>query len=72
LHRIKTAYIQTDEGWVNTQNKSNKKQKMGTYAVTHRCSAFTKDLPVFKIRVAHPFSVLCSPIMYIYALGSVL
>jgi hypothetical protein len=33
LHKIKTAYIQTDEGWVNTQNKSNKKQKMGTYAV---------------------------------------
>jgi hypothetical protein len=25
---------------------------------THRCSAFTKDLPVIKIRVAHPFSVL--------------
>jgi hypothetical protein len=26
-------YIQTDEGGVNTQYKSNKKQKMGTYAV---------------------------------------
>jgi hypothetical protein len=25
--------MQTDEGWVNTQYKSNKKQKMGTYAV---------------------------------------
>jgi hypothetical protein len=35
---------------------------------THRCSAFTKDLPVIKIRVAHPFSVLCSPIMCLYVL----
>jgi hypothetical protein len=26
---------------------------------THRCSAFTKDLPNIKIRVAHLFSVLC-------------
>ena len=34
LHKIKTGYIQTDEGRVNTQYKSNKKQKMGTYAVT--------------------------------------
>ena len=33
LLKIKTGYIQTDEGWVNTQYKSNKKQKMGTYAV---------------------------------------
>ena len=33
LHKIKTGYIQTDEGWVNTQYKSNKKQNMGTYAV---------------------------------------
>ena len=33
LHKIKTGYIQTEEGWVNTQYKSNKKQKMGTYAV---------------------------------------
>ena len=33
LHKIKTAYIQTDAGWVNTQYKSNKKQKMGTYTV---------------------------------------
>ena len=33
LHKIKTGYIQTDEGRVNTQYKSNKKQKMGTYAV---------------------------------------
>ena len=31
--RIKTGYKQTDEGGVNTQYKSNKKQKMGTYAV---------------------------------------
>jgi hypothetical protein len=33
LHRIKTGYIQTDEGRINTQYKSNKKQKVGTYAV---------------------------------------
>jgi hypothetical protein len=33
LHKIKTGYIQTDEGWVNTQYKSNKKHKKGTYAV---------------------------------------
>jgi hypothetical protein len=33
LLKIKTGYIQTDEGVVNTQYKSNKKQKMGTYAV---------------------------------------
>ena len=33
LLKIKTGYIQTDEGMVNTQYKSNKKQKMGTYAV---------------------------------------
>ena len=39
---------------------------------THRCSAFTKDVPVIKIRVAHLFSVLCSPIMCLYVLGSVL
>jgi hypothetical protein len=39
---------------------------------THTCSAFTKDLPVIKIRVAHLFSVLCSPIMCLYVLGSVL
>ena len=31
--KIKTGYIQTDEGGFNTQYKSNKKQKMGTYAV---------------------------------------
>ena len=31
--KIKTGYIQTDEGVVNAQYKSNKKQKMGTYAV---------------------------------------
>ena len=31
--KIKTAYTQTDEGGVNSQYKSNKKQKMGTYAV---------------------------------------
>ncbi len=30
--KIKTEYIQTDEGGVNTKYKSNKKQKMGTYA----------------------------------------
>jgi hypothetical protein len=29
----------------------------------HRCTAFTKDLLVIKIRVSHLFSVLCSPIM---------
>ena len=33
LHKIKTGYIQTDESRVNTQYKSNKKQKMETYAV---------------------------------------
>jgi hypothetical protein len=33
LLKIKTGYIQTDESWVNTQYKTNKKQKMGTYAV---------------------------------------
>ncbi len=33
LLKIKTGYIQTDEGGVNTQYKSNKEQKMGTYAV---------------------------------------
>jgi hypothetical protein len=33
LHKIKTGYIQRDEGRVNTQYKSNKKQRMGTYAV---------------------------------------
>jgi hypothetical protein len=33
LLKIKTGYIQTDEGGVNTQYKSNKKQKMGTYAI---------------------------------------
>ena len=33
LLKISTGYIQTDEGGVNTQYKSNKKQKMGTYAV---------------------------------------
>jgi len=33
LLKIKTGYIQTDEGEVNTQYKSNNKQKMGTYAV---------------------------------------
>ena len=33
LLKIKNGYIQTDEGGVNTQYKTNKKQKMGTYAV---------------------------------------
>jgi hypothetical protein len=33
LHKIKTGYMQTDEGWVNTQYKSNRKQKMRTYTV---------------------------------------
>ena len=33
LLKIKTGYIQTDEGGVNTQYKSNTKHKMGTYAV---------------------------------------
>ena len=27
LHKIKTGYMQTDEGWVNTQYKSNKKKR---------------------------------------------
>ena len=39
---------------------------------THRCSDFTKDVSVIKIRVAHLLSVLCSPIMCRYVLGSVL
>jgi hypothetical protein len=33
VFKIKTGYVQTDEGGVNTQYKSNKIQKMGTYAV---------------------------------------
>ncbi len=33
MFKIKTEYIQTDEGGVNTKYKSNKKQKMETYAV---------------------------------------
>jgi hypothetical protein len=33
LLKISTGYIQTYDGGVNTQYKSNKKQKMGTYAV---------------------------------------
>ena len=33
LLKIKTAYTQTDEGGVNSQYKSNKNQKMGTYAL---------------------------------------
>ena len=33
MFKIKTGYVQTDEGGVNTQYKSNKIQKMGTYAV---------------------------------------
>ena len=33
LLKIKTGYNKTDEGGVNTQYKSNKKQKMGTYVV---------------------------------------
>ena len=39
---------------------------------THRRSAFTNDLPVIKIRVAHLFSFLCSPVMFLYIFGSVL
>jgi hypothetical protein len=39
---------------------------------THRHSAFTKYLPVIEIRVAHLFSVLCSPIMWLDVWGSVL
>jgi hypothetical protein len=31
--KIKTGYKQTDKDGVNTQYQSNKKQKMGTYAV---------------------------------------
>jgi hypothetical protein len=38
---------------------------------THRCSAFSKDLPVIKIRLTHLFSALCSPIMCLNVLGSV-
>ena len=33
LLKVKTGYIQTDEGGVNTQYKSNRKQMRGTYAV---------------------------------------
>jgi hypothetical protein len=33
LLTITTGYIQTDEGGVNTQYNSNKKQKLGTYAL---------------------------------------
>jgi hypothetical protein len=33
LLKIKTGYIQTDDDGVNTQYKSHKKQKMGTYAL---------------------------------------
>jgi hypothetical protein len=33
VFKIKTEYIQRDEGGVNTKYKSNRKQKMGTYAV---------------------------------------
>ena len=36
------------------------------------CCIFTKDLPVIRNRVSHLFSVLCSPIMCLYVLGSVL
>ena len=32
-HKIKTGYIQTDEGRVNRQYKGNNKQKMETYAL---------------------------------------
>ena len=32
---------------------------------THRCSAFTKDLPVIKIRFAHLFSV-CVLLLYVF------
>ena len=32
--KIKTGYIQTDEGGINTQYKSNKKQKMGIKVIT--------------------------------------
>ena len=39
---------------------------------THKCSPFTKDLPVIKIRVAYLCSALCSHIMCIDVLGSVL
>ena len=33
LLKIETGYLQTDESGANTQYKSNKNQKMGTYAV---------------------------------------
>jgi hypothetical protein len=33
LLKIKTGYTQTDEGGVNSQYESNKKQQMGTYPV---------------------------------------
>jgi hypothetical protein len=64
LLKIKAGYIQTDEGGVNTQYNSNNKQKMGTYPVN------IYGWLIF--RVAHLFSVLCSPIMCFDALGSVL
>jgi hypothetical protein len=97
LLKIKTGYIQTDEGEVNTKYKSNKKTKYANLCVniygwlickltvpqwtiesktnmqyifkiicilqsptlwTHRCSAFTKDLPVIKIALLI-FLVFC-------------
>ena len=33
LPKKRKGYIQTNEGWVNTQYQSSTKQKMGTYAV---------------------------------------
>jgi hypothetical protein len=79
LLRIKTGYIQTDEGGVNTQYKGNKKKDgnlcvniygwlIGKLTVPQQ----TIEKPVIKIRVAHIISVLCSPIMCLDVLGSVL
>jgi hypothetical protein len=50
------GYIKTDEGGVNTQYKSNKKQKMGTYAV---------NIPVIKI-VLLIFLVFCVLLLCVF------
>jgi hypothetical protein len=51
LHKIKTGYIQTDERRFNTQYKSNKKQKMGTYA---RRNQHTNTNALFILTVTIP------------------
>ena len=64
LHRIKTGYIQTDEGGVNTQYKSNKKQKMGTYAVNiYGCLMCKLTVPQrtieSKTNMQYIFKIIC-------------